>query len=319
LRLGDFNQEEVLQLYGQHTIETGQRFDPAALEMLWDLSRGQSWLVNALGYEVCFEIVEGRDRSRPITAESVLQAKENLILRRETHLDQLVDKFQEERVRRVIGPILQGESLERQASLDDIQYVVDLGLIRRGMSGPEIANPIYREVIPRELTFIIQLNFESLVQPAWYIQPDGRLDTEKLLTAFQEFFRENSEHWVERFQYKEAGPQLLMQAFLQRIVNGGGRVEREYGLGRKRTDLLLIWPVRTGKETSVQKTVIELKILHGSLEKTLAEELKQTREYTNRRGTEEAHLVIFDRTPDKSWEEKQPYFRRLLCHPTRNN
>ena len=36
---------------------------------------------------------------------------------------------------------------------------------------------------------------------------------------------------------------MLLQAFLQRIVNSGGRIEREYGLGRMRTDLLVVWPV----------------------------------------------------------------------------
>jgi hypothetical protein len=109
---------------------------------------------------------------------------------------------------------------------------------------------------------------------------------------------------VERFEYKEAGPHLLLQAFLQRIVNSGGRVEREYGLGRKRTDLLVIWPYPGG----VQKVVIELKILYGSLEKTLAEGLEQTWAYLDRSGAEEGHLVIFDREPGKSWEEK--IFRR---------
>ena len=76
----------------------------------------------------------------------------------------------------------------------------------------------------------------------WFLKADRQLDMPALLTAFQQFFREHSEHWVERFDYREAGPQLLLQAFLQRIINGGGRVEREYGLGRKRTDLLIIWP-----------------------------------------------------------------------------
>ena len=36
----------------------------------------------------------------------------------------------------------------------------------------------------------------------------------------------------------------MLQAFLQRIVNSGGRVEREYGLGRMRTDLLVVWRVK---------------------------------------------------------------------------
>lgn len=169
------------------------------------------------------------------------EAKENLILRRETHLDQLADKLKEERVRRVIEPVLAGDTLAEGFRRDDVDYLVDLGLIKQAIGGAiRIANPIYQEVIPRELGWTIQSGMTE--QTAWYVDQDGRLDIAKLVAAFQEFFREHSEHWVERFQYKEAGPQLLLQAFLQRIVNGGGRIEREYGLGRLRTDLLIIWP-----------------------------------------------------------------------------
>ena len=311
LRLGDFTQPEVERLLLQHTAETGQVFEPEALATVWHLTQGQPWLVNALAYETTFTMREGRDRSRPITAEMIQEAKENLIQRRETHLDQLTDKLKEERVRRVIAPMLQGYELERAVSEDDMRYVTDLGLIRPTAFGPQIANPIYGEIIPRELTFVTQLNFESTFQSAWYIQSNGRLDLPKLLTAFQQFFREHSESWVERFDYKEAGPQLLLQAFLQRIVNGGGRVEREYGLGRKRTDLLVLWPTATPNaegKTYVQRGVIELKVLHKSLEATLAEGLAQTWEYADRCDAEEAHLVIFDRTPATPWEER--IFRR---------
>ena len=304
LRMDDFSQQEVEILLQQHTAETEQVFEPAALERVWELTQGQPWLVNALGYEVCFEMKAGRDRSKPITAAMVTEAKERIILRRETHIDQLIDKLKEKRVQRVISPMLQGENLDRTVRQDDIEYATDLGLIRRGEMGLQIANPIYRGVIPRELGFIVQLDFESIIRPAWYIAPDGRLDVDKLLAAFQEFFREHSEHWVERFDYKEAGPQLLLQAFLQRIVNRGGRVEREYGLGRRRTDLLVIWPYPGG----VQKTVIEMKVLYRSLERTVSEGLAQTWAYMDRCGTGEGHLVIFDRTEDKPWEEK--LFRR---------
>ena len=133
----------------------------------------------------------------------------------------------------------------------------------------------------------------------------------KLLASFQEFFREHSEHWVERFKYKEAGPQLLLQAFLQRIVNKAGSVGREYGLGRMRTDLLIIWPVGTHRAErkvqsakDLQKIVVELKVLHKSLERTITEGLKQTAAYMDRAGTEEGHLVIFDRQKDRTWDEK---------------
>ncbi len=301
LRLGDFNRAEVETLYRQHTEETGQVFEPAALDQVWELTEGQPWLVNALGYETCFEMAVARDRSRPITTELITEARERLILRRETHLDQLVDKLQEERVRRVIEPILTGLGEPEVLPEDDVLYVRDLGLIKTD-GQLRIANEIYKEIIPRALTYTTQVTISQ--EPAWYIQPDGRLDVSKLLAAFQAFFREHSEHWVERFDYKEAGPQLLLQAFLQRIVNAGGRIEREYGLGRQRTDLLMIWPYPGG----VQKAVIETKILYGSLERTISEGLAQTWAYMDRSGTQEGHLVIFDRTEDKPWEEK--LFRR---------
>jgi hypothetical protein len=313
LRLGDFTQQEVETLYTEHTQETNQPFTPDALATAWDLTQGQPWLVNALAYETCFKMPAGRDRSQPITGEMIQEAKENLILRRETHLDQLADKLKEDRVRRVIGPILQSEAYEHDFRAADVQYVVDLGLVKQRQGGHlQIANRIYAEIIPRELSWESQM---GIIQPtAWYVRPDGSLDLAALLTAFQQFFREHSEHWIERFDYKEAGPQLLLQAFLQRIVNGGGRIEREYGLGRMRTDLLVLWPV--GKEQgsgvrsqgAVQRAVIEIKLLYKSLEQTVAAGLAQTWEYADRCGAAEAHLVIFDRTPGKTWEAK--LFRR---------
>ena len=297
LRLGDFSRTEVAQLYHCHTEETGQTFAPAALDLVWELSDGQPWVVNALGYEVCFKLPAGKDRAVTITAEMVQQAKENLILRRETHLDQLVDKLQEERVRRVIEPILAGMEQPEDYPQDDLSYVRDLGLIKTEKQ-VRIANKLYQEVIPRELTYVTQVTISE--EPQWYIRSDGSLDMPKLLTAFQQFFRKHAESWLERFRYKEAGPQLLLQAFLARITNGGGRIEREYGLGMQRTDLLVVWPYPGG----VQEIVMELKICYGDLEKTITQGVAQTWQYMDKCGTTEGHLLIFDRSPGKSWEEK---------------
>ncbi len=310
LRLGDFIRSEVESLLMQHTRETGQELTPEALSCIWHLSQGQPWLVNALAYETCFEMKEGRDRSMPINKEMVDQAKENLISRRETHLDQLGDKLQEKRVQRVVGPLLQGVQDPTSLPVDDLEYVRDLGLITT-KGQVDIANPIYREIIPRELTYGTQLSLSH--QTTWYVRPDGALDMNALIAAFQSFFREHSEAWLERFAYQEAEPQLLMQAFLQRVVNSGGRVEREFGLGRMRTDLLVLWPLTEAKpgvpswirwQGPVQKAVIELKILHKSLERTIAEGLAQTREYMDRCDAKEGHLIVFDRREDVSWEQK---------------
>jgi len=298
LRLGNFTEEETGTLLLEHTKETGQAFDDEALASVWNLTRGQPWLVNALAYEVCFKIEEGKNRSNLITKSLVIEAKEHLIQRRETHLDQLVDKLQEERVRRVVEPILSGESGPETIPEDDIWYTEDLGIITT-KGHLRISNPMYQEIIPRILTYSTQLTITK--KPAWYIDSEGRLEIEKLLLEFQQFFREHSESWLERFSYREAGPQLLLQAFLQRIINGGGKITREYGLGMGRTDLFILWHLPDGK---LQRFVIECKIVYGSREATISKGFEQVTRYADRCGAEEVYLLIFDRDKKKNWEEK---------------
>ena len=295
IRLADFDEARTRALLGQHTAETGQAFLPDAQEAVWEKTCGQPWLVNALAYEAC-ESGAGRDRSRPITGDDILAAGKELIRRRDTHLHQLADKLEDERVQRIVEPMLAG-SYGWASDQDDIEYVRSLGLI--APDAPlRIANPIYAEVVPRELTRGAQAGLVR--ETAWYVRADGGLDGDKLLAAFQEFFREHSERWVEHFQYREAAPQLLLQAFCQRIVDGRGRVEREYGLGRERVDLLLLWP----QEGRRQKFVVECRLLRDGLETTLRKGLEQTAGYMDGCGAEAGHLVVFDRDPDKPWAEK---------------
>jgi hypothetical protein len=158
----------------------------------------------------------------------------------------------------------------------------------------------------------------------WYVKSDEKLDMSKLLSDFQQFFRENSESWLERFDYKEAGFQLLLQAYLQRIVNGGGLVDREYALGSGRVDLLVRWRYPKGAarvDQKVQRIVLELKTIRdkrrsassaeqSSARRTplsdnaLSEGLEQTSRYALRSDASEAHLIICDERPGIDWDEK---------------
>ena len=79
LRLGDFDRGEVEALLGQHTGETGQEFEPAAVERVYTQTAGQPWLVNALCWHACFKNPHGRDRDRPISEDDILAAQEVLI------------------------------------------------------------------------------------------------------------------------------------------------------------------------------------------------------------------------------------------------
>ncbi len=288
LVLPDFSLEDVRTLYTQHTQDTGQIFTNEAIEYAFEQTRGQPWLVNALAYQACFRDVQ--DRTVPITRQVLEQAKEALIKRCDTHMDALLDRLQEPRIRNIIDLIISGSGEDQDFKMDDLQYVRDLGLVTQ--KGIYIANPIYQEIIPRALAYTKQ---ESINQEtAWYQKNDGLLDMPKLLTAFSEFYRENSEVWLEKFSYKEAGPHLLLLAFLQRIINGGGRIHREYALGRKRVDIRLDW--------KSQCFVLELKIKRQ--ESDVIKGLEQTAEYMDKSQATEGHLILFDRKTTKSWEER---------------
>lgn len=306
LRLGNFSKEDIHELYMQHTRETGQLWDDSCFPLVWEATEGQPWLVNALAHEVTYKMRENRDRSITITPEMIYRAQERIIYRRDTHIDILIDKLKEPRVKRVIEPILANEDEpdEGKMSNEDILYVKDMGLVTKDLGKPlRISNAIYREIIPRELTASTQQ--QLIQQPQWYQNADGSINMQKLLLDFQQFFRQNADSWIQKFDYAEAGPQLLLQAFLQRIVNGGGYIDREYGLGRKRTDLLIRKPLTDGYGGPIQRIVLELKIRRDSLEKTIEDGLRQTYDYMDTVGSvDEGHLIIFDRTKNKTWEER---------------
>ena len=244
LMLGNFSKKEVIELYSQHTSDTGQIFTEECFDLVMEYTDGQPWLVNALAREVTYEMVENRDRSITITPELLEIAKERLILERQTHLDQLVDKLQEDRVRRVILPMILGD--ETVFNTDDEVYCADLGLIKKTNKGYEISNSIYREIIPRELTNVAQVNFQHIFNKFDWIAKDGSLCIKTMLTLFKTYWNENSMIVTEKMVgYPEALPQLIIQGFLQRIVNGGGYITREYAIGRKRVDIMIKWKYQT--------------------------------------------------------------------------
>jgi hypothetical protein len=173
LRMGNFSPDEIKLLYEQHTRETGQKFNNEIFPLVWDLTEGQPWLVNALAYETCFEMKEGRNREKDISPDTIIQAKENLILRRETHIHQLADKLKEDRVKHVIEPILVGSKEPEKLTEEYIDYVVDLGLIQK-KPYLRIANRIYQEIIPRQLTYSTELTMTQ--EASWYVKDDGSLE-----------------------------------------------------------------------------------------------------------------------------------------------
>ncbi|MFK8184709.1 MAG: AAA-like domain-containing protein [Phormidesmis sp.] len=283
ITMRNFTSAEVAQLYDRHTAETEQIFDVSAINKAFALTQGQPWLVNALAKEVVEEVVS--DRTQTITSEHIEIAKEILIKRQDTHLDSLVSLLREDRVRSVIEPILAGQGLDNIA-IDDIQFLIDLGLCRSSEAGGVvIANPIYREVIPRVLAQVPQASLPQ-ISPTW-LTAEGALDSQRLLEAFLAFWQQHGELLLKSAPYHEIAPHLVMMAFLHRVANGGGTLERAYAIGSGRMDLCL----RYGEVV----LGMELKVWREGKADPLEAGLVQLDRYLAGLGLESGWLVIFDR------------------------
>jgi hypothetical protein len=244
------------------------------------------------------------DYSKTITPDMVDAAKENLIVKRQTHLYNLTDKLREPRIKQIALSIVNGKTLILDDYDESIRYALDLGIVRVFNGEIQFANPIYREIITRVMNLPLQHSMadDDVFQTAWYLRLDGSLDMDKLLKEFVKFYRRHSESWLKRYEYEEAGHQLLLMAFLQRIVNGGGRVEREMAAGRGRTDLEVHW--------KNQMFVLELKLKYDL--QTLDDGLRQLARYLDKVGQTHGYLILFEPKPSElvPWEERIKWGKR---------
>jgi hypothetical protein len=233
------------------------------------------------------------ESTETVTIEHLREAREQMILARETHLDALAYRLEDPQISSVMESLMTGEPDPLLAQGEPFRLCLDLGLVSLEEGIPQVANPIYREVIARQMTYGAQL---AIPKPEWkWAKPDGTLDMDALLKEFQKFWRNNSEVCEEKLNYPEAFPHLLLMAFLQRVTNGEGRIEREYAAGRGRMDLAV--------EYKGGWNIIEVKLLrkNRSLASVREEGIKQILQYREQMDpAAPCYLVICDRRPDQS-------------------
>ena len=297
--LGNFSQDEIAKLFYLRTEETGQKITDSALEYVWEQSCGQPWIVNSLFMRATMRILDSEDHET-VTREHIEKARDQMVLARETHLDSLAVRIKEPAIRKIMESLITGIPDPNFTESEGFRICLDLGLVKKDRGTPMVANPIYKETLARQLTYSIQ---DAIPEPEWlWEKSDGSLDMDSLLKEFQIFWRENSEMWEEKMHYTEAFPHLLLMAFLQRVLNGGGRIEREYAAGRGRMDLLV--------EYTTKKYILEIKLVYErqSFETVKAKGLDQTAKYRDTKAPNaSAYLVIFDRraeTKQKTWDER---------------
>ena len=293
LTISNFGRDDVARLYAQHTEATGQVFCDGVVDRVYEYTRGQPWLVNALAEE-CVEIIHEYRYDEPITVDDIVAAKEKIIRARGTHVDSLMERLKEPRVRRVVEPVILGKERGTPVNDDDYRYVLDLGILRENESRVLVpGNPMYAEIMLRYLSNDEQVYFYSKYGTPFWLKPDGSLDMPALMAEFQRFWRENSGADHEVYGYNEATPHLVLMGYLQRVVNGGGRIAREMALGSKRLDLC----VEFGKF----RYAVELKMKRNF---SPAESARQLVGYLDHLKLPEGWMAIFDDDPSKPWDEK---------------
>ena len=307
--ISNFQKDDVAHLFAQRTAETGQQITQEALDYVYEQSQGQPWIVNSLFMRATMRILDV-ESSETVTLRHIVEAREQMIKARETHLDALGERLKDPRIHRVIQTIMTGETDASINRMDaDVMLATDLGLVKWDIdNGFTIANPIYEEVLTRVLSLGFHDNMPS--PSSWHWQtPDGRLDMDALLKEFQDFWRDHADTWERWTNYTEAFPHLLLMAFLQRVVNATGRVERDFATGRGRMDLAV--------EYKGDWNIIEIKLWRKgrTFEWVREQGLKQVARYhqtfvppvghhKNIMGT---YLVIFDRRPEDikpPWDER---------------
>ena len=287
----NFSESDIAALYAQHTSETGQRFADGVVEDVWRLTRGQPWLVNAIGCE-CVEEIHGNRFGETITVDDVEVAKEAIIRRRDTHVDSLMERMREPRVRHIVEPLISGDRSDVTYNDDDYRYITDLGLLRVDRGALVPANPMYAEIIGRYLSRGEQDAMIRSVPETPWVKDDG-LDMSGLMAAFQQFWRENSGADKDIMGYRESVPHLVLMAFLQRVTNGGGHINREMALGTGRLDLCV--------DFRGARYAIEVKTYENFQgEKSYA----QCAKYLDSLGLSEGWMPIFEKAKDKTWDEK---------------
>ncbi len=291
-----FSPDEMDELLHQHTHITGQEFPDELREELFDITQGQPWLVNSIANLIISDLLYS-DYQELIQPQHLLTAQQLLLERRETHIDSIIKKLSEAPVKLVVEGIINGEAPDFTKFKDALAYTRSMGIVTRK---PPIrfANPIYQHLA---LNTMCSVFLESMptdlvnIENYWY---ETKLDMDEILEEFQLFYRRFAETWMARYEFKEAGRQLLFIAFLLRLTQEQAEFEWDMAVGNERCGITMTY--------QGQRSAFLLKLRHDNYSRD--EGLNQMVRYLKRMNLEQGYLLLFD----IFWEER--VYREELEH-----
>jgi hypothetical protein len=307
LRINFLRREDLDGMFYSYTAKQGVVVAREAIDKIWRYSSGQPWIISTIAGEIFHEIVPAKGISR-VSPEQVDEAIGNVIAKRGNHLEYLVSQLRDERVKKVLVPILTGGPIAEDISERELAFVQEIGLIKVDRK-VEIANGLYKEMIPRSLfapvSYIINLASDD------FLRDDRSIDTLRLMRSFQAFFHNHIDRLVRLVDYGQAGYVLVFQALLQKLADASVWIEREYGVGQGRVALYLrrTYPIKQEAVFILKQVgVWSMERYRQLLPQLEAEAVEYAAAVPAQRG--EMHVVAINVNAEFSWEGKPQYSRR---------
>ena len=288
-----FTEEEVRALYAQHTAETGQVFEDAAVRLSYSLSAGHPFLVQALAVEATRLV----GASLPITEANLRAASQRLLEKRISPIDHLGARLLEPRVRRLVEPLLAGSAFVAAAHEEDVQFARDIGLFAQG-DPARIEGGQHQALVPQLLSLgVARAITEDFSR---FFDKDGRLDFLTLLHAFTVFYATHGEELLAALPFRKIGPELILLGFLYRALEGHGHLDVVYGGLKNRIEVRLSVPAG---ETEQREVLVLVSRRKGDTD-TKERGLGYLEDCIESDGAETGTLVVFDRREKTALSER---------------
>ncbi|MBO1317001.1 hypothetical protein [Acanthopleuribacter pedis] len=279
ITLSAFSATQVQQMAELFRLETGRSVNHEAVDLIMQLTQGHPWLVNLM-----LEQMTTSSEDREIRGEHVAEAKEQLIGSESSPLQRWFHYFQRPGIQRVVEPLLIAADAPYFLEPSHLEEARALGLVQ-GFAPVRFANRLLEEWIPRRM---VLGNDQYLSRQAEVVVEEGGLNFVVLLSECQRYFSGEGRRILTSMPYQQAGPLLMLQGFISRLVRNHGRIEREVDALRHMITLFIFW--QSGDD--IQTVILGLKVLDQRREATLHGDLAQIGRFMNLCETKEGHLVV---------------------------
>ncbi len=306
-----FTLEEVQDLITQYVTETGQTFEPAAVKAIYENTHGQPGLVCALCQHLVTKVVP--DRSQAITMEAIYPTLQFFLTQRLTkNIINIVQKAREKKDF-MLKLLFQPEPLPFSLYDPDISWLYAHGVVDNLAGQTDISVPLYKKVLITAFRPLINGEARYYLTSAHddvhqYLQPDGRLNLNALLTAYRAYVHRRGFRAFDTGNLRESACHYSLDGYLNfSIERLEGQTYVEVPSGKGRIDILIRYQRQSYIiETKVYSDITYFKQGKGQLAAYLASE-----------GLTEGYYVVFSdmhTEADQLYNEETVAGKRIFTH-----